>query len=196
MSAFIQHMHFISKGAFILGCFLFGACSQLSDDAKWNMEKETDFYKLEARTLEGKTVDFKQFKGKKVLLVNTATACGFTPQLEGLQALHEAYGDELVVVGIPTNDFASQEPREGEEIGAFCQRNYGVDFLMLEKSTTKGSDKHPVFKWLTEKKLNGKKSSRIWWNFQKYLVNENGELVDYYLPITKPDSPKIVKQLK
>lgn len=189
-------MHFIRKGSFILGCFLFGACSQLPDDAKSNMEKETDFYKLEARTLEGKTVDFKQFKGKKVLLVNTATACGFTPQLEGLQALHEAYGDELVVVGIPTNDFASQEPREGEEIGAFCQRNYGVDFLMLEKSTTKGSDKHPVFKWLTEKKLNGKKSSRIWWNFQKYLVNENGELVDYYLPITKPDSPKIVKQLK
>lgn len=196
MNAFIQHMHFIRKGAFILGCFLFGACSLVADDAKSNMEKETDFYKLQARTLEGKTVDFKQFKGKKVLLVNTATACGFTPQLEGLQALHEAYGDELVVVGIPTNDFASQEPREGEEIGAFCQRNYGVDFLMLEKSTTKGSDKHPVFKWLTEKKLNGKKSSRIWWNFQKYLVNENGELVDYYLPTTKPDSPKIVKQLK
>lgn len=160
------------------------------------MSVNPDFYSLQARTLEGKPVDFSTFRGKKVLLVNTATACGFTPQLEGLQELHKQYGDKLVVVGIPTNDFASQEPREGEEIGAFCQRNYGVDFLMLEKATTKGSDKHPVFKWLTEKQINGKKSSRIWWNFQKYLVNEKGELVDYFLPITKPDSPKILEQLK
>lgn len=173
-----------------------GGCRQNTVSNSELMSIQPDFYSLQARTLEGKTVDFSSFKGKKVLLVNTATACGLTPQLEGLQELHQQFGDKLVVVGIPTNDFASQEPREGEEIGAFCQRNYGVDFLMLEKSTTKGSKKHPVFKWLTEKKLNGKKSSRIWWNFQKYLVNEQGELVDYFLPITRPDSPKILEQLK
>ena len=172
------------------------ACTQNTATTSKTMSDQPDFYSLQARTLEGKTVDFSSFRGKKVLLVNTATACGLTPQLEGLQELHQQFGDQLVVVGIPTNDFASQEPRDGEEIGAFCQRNYGVDFLMLEKSTTKGSDKHPVFKWLTEKNLNGKKSSRIWWNFQKYLVNEKGELVDYFLPITKPNSPKILKQLK
>lgn len=175
---------------------LFGQCATDASNKKQAVRSHPDFYSLQARTLEGKTVDFSAFKGKKVLLVNTATACGLTPQLEGLQELHQQYGDQLVVVGIPTNDFASQEPREGEEIGAFCQRNYGVDFLMLEKSTTKGSNKHPVFKWLTEKKLNGKKSSRIWWNFQKYLVDEKGELVDYFLPITQPDSPKILEQLK
>lgn len=180
----------------ILVLLLLGQCTTDDPNQKQNVSTHPDFYSLQARTLEGKAVDFSTFKGKKVLLVNTATACGLTPQLEGLQELHQQYGDQLVVVGIPTNDFASQEPREGEEIGAFCQRNYGVDFLMLEKATTKGSDKHPVFKWLTEKKLNGKKSSRIWWNFQKYLVNEQGELVDYYLPITQPDSPKILEQLK
>lgn len=173
-----------------------GACNQNDVSNSTSMSLQPNFHSLQARTLEGKIVDFSAFKGKKVLLVNTATACGLTPQLEGLQQLHKQYGDQLVVVGIPTNDFASQEPREGEEIGAFCQRNYGVDFLMLEKSTTKGSNKHPVFKWLTEKKLNGKKSSRIWWNFQKYLVDEKGELVDYFLPITQPDSPKILEQLK
>lgn len=159
-------------------------------------EKMTNFYSLKAKTLEGKTVDFADFKGKKVLLVNTATECGYTPQLKTLEKLHDQYGDQLVVIGIPTNDFAGQEPRNGHEIAAFCERNYGVSFLMLEKGSTKGPEKTAVFKWLTEKEQNGKKSSRIWWNFQKYLVNESGELVDYYFTFTKPDSQKILKQLE
>ena len=158
--------------------------------------KMTDFYSLQAKTLEGKTVDFADFKGKKVLLVNTATECGSAPQLKTLEKLHEQFGDQLVVIGIPTNDFAGQEPREGQEITAFCERNYGVSFMMLEKGTTKGPEKSTVFKWLTEKKQNGKKSSRIWWNFQKYLVNEKGELVDYYFTFTKPDNGKIIRQIE
>ncbi len=156
----------------------------------------TDFYSLKAKSLEGKTIDFATFRGKMVLLVNTATECGYAPQLKTLEKLQEIYGDRLVVVGMPTNDFAGQEPRDGQEIAAFCERNYGVSFLMLEKSSTKGAAKGSVFKWLTEKKQNGRKSSRIWWNFQKYLVNEKGELVDYYFTFTQPDAPKIIKQLE
>jgi glutathione peroxidase len=161
-----------------------------------NMSSQLDFYSLKAQTLEGKEVDFSTFKGKKVLVVNTATECGLTPQLEGLQKLHEQYKNQLVIVGIPTNDFKGQEPRNNAEIGAFCERNYGVEFIMLEKGTTKGGDKHPVFKWLTEKAYNGKKDSRIWWNFQKYLVDEKGVFVDYFLPITQPDSKRITSKLK
>lgn len=175
---------------------LCAACStpnQISSES--DMSTPTDFYSLSAKTLEGQEVSFSQFKGKKVLVVNTATECGLTPQLEGLQKLHEQYKDQLIIVGIPTNDFKGQEPRNNDEIGAFCQRNYGVEFLMLEKGTTKGSDKHPVFKWLTEKQYNGKKSSRIWWNFQKYLIDEQGEFVDYFLPITKPESGRITTKL-
>lgn len=155
-----------------------------------------DFYALKATSISGEEIDFAQFKGKKVLLVNTASACGFTPQLEALEALHRKYGDQLQLIGIPTDDFGGQEPLEGKEIQTFCQKNYGVSFLMLDKTTTKGSKKHPVFRWLTEKDLNGRKSSRIWWNFQKYLVDEEGELVDYFLSTTKPDSPKIVKKIE
>lgn len=173
---------------------LLPACGEAGDPQSKKMTA-LNFHELRAKTLEGQEFDFSQFKGKKVLLVNTATECGFTPQLEALQQLHADYREQLVVVGIPTNDFAGQEPRKADEIGAFCQRNYGVEFLMLEKATTKGSDKHPVFQWLTQKELNGKKSSRIWWNFQKYLVDEEGKLVDYFLPTTKPNSPKIVKRI-
>ncbi|GEM_PF-117871 len=158
-------------------------------------ESIMDFYALKGTTLEGKEVDFAQFRGKKVLLVNTATECGFTPQLEALEKLHDQYKEDLVVIGIPTNDFGGQEPREGEEIATFCERNYGVSFLMLHKATTKGPEKDPLFRWLTEKSLNGRKSSRIWWNFQKYLVDEEGKLVDYYFSFTKPDSPRILSKL-
>jgi len=173
-----------------------GCSAQSTSNPEKSMLNKPDFYSLKAQTLEGKEIDFSEFKGKKVLVVNTATECGLTPQLEGLQKLHEEFKGQLVIVGIPTNDFQGQEPRNNAEIGTFCQRNYGVEFIMLEKGTTKGSDKHPVFKWLTEKEYNGKSSSRIWWNFQKYLVDEQGDFVDYFLPITKPESKRITSKLK
>lgn len=182
--------------SFLFIVLLISCGAQSTPNQAANMSNNSNFYSLKAQTLEGKEVDFSAFKGKKVLVVNTATECGLTPQLEALQKLHEQYKDQLVIVGIPTNDFQGQEPRNNSEIGAFCERNYGVEFIMLEKGTTKGSDKHPVFKWLTEKAYNGKKNSRIWWNFQKYLVDEKGEFVDYFLPITQPDSKRITSKLK
>jgi glutathione peroxidase len=158
--------------------------------------KMKDFHSLQLTTLEGQTIDFSSFKGKKVLVVNTASECGLTPQLEALEQLHQKYGDKLVVIGVPTNDFGGQEPLEGEAIKSFCERNYGVSFLMLDKGNARGSDKHELLRWLTERRYNGKRSSRIWWNFQKYLVNEQGELVDYFLPITDPMSSRITRHLE
>lgn len=154
------------------------------------------FYDLKAKTLEGQIVDFSSFRGKKVLLVNTASECGFTPQYEALQGLHKKYGHKLVVVGLPTNDFLGQEPLDNASIGTFCARNYGVDFLMLEKCSSRGPNQHPVFAWLTQQQLNGRSSSRVWWNFQKYLVNENGQLIDYYFSFTKPGSRRITRHLE
>lgn len=154
------------------------------------------FYDLKAKTLEGQIVDFSSFRGKKVLLVNTASECGFTPQYEALQGLHKKYGHKLVVVGLPTNDFWGQEPLDNASIGTFCARNYGVDFLMLEKCSSRGPNQHPVFAWLTQQQLNGRSSSRVWWNFQKYLVNENGQLIDYYFSFTKPGSRRITRHLE
>ena len=154
------------------------------------------FYDLQAQDLQGQMISFSQFRGKKVLLVNTASQCGFTPQLAELQKLQDRYRDKLVVVGIPTNDFAGQEPLGNTEIGAFCTRNYGVNFLILAKGTTRGSSKHPVMEWLTTRSLNGVSSSRVWWNFQKYLVDEKGQLVTWFLPTTSPMSSRIARQIE
>lgn len=156
----------------------------------------SSFYDLKAETLDGQIVEFSSFRGKKVLLVNTASECGFTPQYEALQAMHKKFGDRLIIVGLPTNDFGGQEPLDNASIGAFCTRNYGVDFLMLQKCSTRGQNQHPVFAWLTQQKLNGRSSSRIWWNFQKYLVDENGQLIDFYYSFTKPNSRRIVRHIE
>jgi glutathione peroxidase len=102
----------------------------------------------------------------------------------------------LIIVGLPTNDFGGQEPLDNASIGAFCARNYGVDFLMLQKCSTRNPNQHPVFAWLTRQNLNGTSSSRVWWNFQKYLVDENGQLIDYFFPFTKPDSRRITRHLE
>lgn len=184
------------RNASLVCLLVVGLVLLLGTTTKKSKAGKMDFYELKANTIGGEEVDFAQFKGKKVMVVNTASECGFTPQLEALEALHRKYGDQLQIIGIPTDDFGGQEPLEGEEIKTFCERNYGVSFLMLDKATTKGTDKHPVFRWLTEKEKNGRKSSRIWWNFQKYLVDEKGELVDYFLSTTKPDSPKILKKIE
>jgi len=171
------------------------ACSSAQPSGNSN-PMSTSFYDLKAETLEGQPIDFARFRGKKVLLVNTASECGFTPQYEALQNLHKKYGDQLLVVGLPTNDFGGQEPLDNASIGSFCARNYGVDFLMLQKCSTRGPNQHPVFAWLTQQKLNGTSSSRVWWNFQKYLVDENGQLIDYFFSFTKPDSRRITRHLE
>jgi glutathione peroxidase len=154
------------------------------------------FYNLNAVALDGTTIDFSSFKGKKVLLVNVASKCGFTPQYAGLQRLYENYGDKLVVIGFPTNDFMKQEPGSNEEIAQFCEDNYGVTFLMSEKISVKEPAIHEVFSWLSDKKRNGWNSRKPRWNFYKYLVDENGELAAVFSSRVKPESKRIVSLIE
>lgn len=162
--------------------------------SKAQTPKSIHSFKVEA--LDGKTIDFSKFKGKKILIVNTASECGFTPQYEDLEKLYETYKDKLVIVGFPANNFGGQEPGTNEEIGAFCKKNYGVTFPMAAKVSVKGKDIAPIFKFLTDKKLNGVKNTIILWNFTKFLLNEKGELVDTFISTTKPNSDSITKYLK
>lgn len=153
-------------------------------------------YDFKVTALDGGTIDFSQFKGKKILIVNTASKCGLTPQYEELEALHKKYQDNLVIVGFPANNFMSQEPGSNEEIAAFCQKNYGVTFLMAEKISVKGKSMAPIYQWLTNKELNGVESSSVKWNFQKYLIDENGRLIQHFSPQTKPLSEELQKQIR
>jgi glutathione peroxidase len=155
-----------------------------------------NIYDLEINSLQNNPISFSDFEGKYILFINVASKCGFTPQYKGLEELHATYKDNLVVIGVPCNQFGKQEPGNNAEIQEFCQVNYGVSFLITEKVDVKGDDQHPLYNWLTSKKLNNKKSSSVKWNFQKYLVSPEGELIDYYFSITKPLSSKITKYLK
>ncbi len=152
-------------------------------------------YDIPVKALDGSEIDLSAFKGKHLLFVNVASKCGFTPQYRELQKLSDEYQDKLVVIGSPCNQFGGQEPGDAEQIQGFCELNFGVSFPLTEKLEVKGNNQHPLYQWLTTKDLNGKKSSSVKWNFQKYLVNPNGELVDYYFSITKPMSRKITKHL-
>ncbi|MFC4269783.1 glutathione peroxidase [Polaribacter marinivivus] len=156
----------------------------------------TSIYDIKINSLQGKPINLKDFEGKHILFVNVASKCGFTPQYKGLEELHQKYKDKLVVIGVPCNQFGSQEPGSSEEIQEFCEVNYGVSFLITEKIDVKGQNQHPLYSWLTNKDFNSKKSSSIKWNFQKYLVDNNGKLIDYYFSITKPTSSKITKHIK
>lgn len=151
----------------------------------WNT-KMSEFYTLSATTLTGQPFDFKDLMGKVVLIVNTASECGLTPQFKGLQILHETYGDKgLVVIGFPCNQFGKQEPNEGLAIGEFCQKNYGVSFLMMDKINVNGDDAHPVYKWLKSQK-GGIFNDEIKWNFGKFLIGKDGNVIDRYAPTTEP----------
>lgn len=153
-------------------------------------------YDIQINSLQGKPIDLSQFKGKKILFVNVASKCGYTPQYRELQELHETYKKNVVVIGVPCNQFGKQEPGNAEDIQDFCEVNYGVSFLITEKLNVKGSEQHPLYEWLSKKALNGKKNSVVKWNFQKYLVDENGEFIDFFYSITKPMNPRITSYLK
>lgn len=159
------------------------------------MKSNTSIYDISIKSLSGENIDLSKFKGKKVLFVNTASECGFTKQYADLQKLHETYKDKLVVIGVPCNQFGGQEPGDAMQIQSFCKVNYGVTFLMTEKVSVKGDNQHPLYAWLTKKELNGVKNSTVKWNFQKYLIDENGNFLDYFYSITKPMSSKILKHL-
>lgn len=158
---------------------------------------QTGFYNLKAKDIDGQEFDFSALKGKKVMIVNTASKCGFTPQYEQLQELYEKYGDkDFVVLGFPANNFMGQEPGTLEEIKEFCSVKFGVTFPIMEKISVKGKDIHPVYQWLTEKEKNGVEDSKVKWNFQKYLINEKGELEKVYYSRTSPTDPQIINWIK
>lgn len=155
-------------------------------------ESNTDFYSLSCKTIEGNDYDFNQLKGKRVLIVNTASECGFTPQYKGLQKLHEQYGESLTIIGFPCNDFGNQESGSSEEINSFCSKNYGVSFQMMEKVSIKGDAPHPVYVWLLNKSENGLADHTVRWNFHKFLIDEDGSLVGSYKSGVKPTDNQII----
>lgn len=148
------------------------------------------FYDFELNGIDGKQVDLNAYKGKKVLLVNVASKCGYTPQYEDLQNLHEQFGDKVVVLGFPANNFGGQEPGSNQQIVEFCQANYGVSFQMFEKISVVGKDQHPLYKWLQEQ--SGEVPN---WNFCKYLLDENGKVLGFYPSSINPLDEQITAQL-
>jgi glutathione peroxidase len=151
------------------------------------------FHDFTVLDIKGEEFDLAQFKGKKVLVVNTASKCGLTPQYSDLEKLYKEYGDnDFVIIGFPSNDFAGQEPGTNDEIAAFCQTRYGVTFPMMSKITVKGDDQHPVYRWLTRSEENGVEDSKVAWNFQKFMIDEEGKLVGHVPPRKKPTCKQIV----
>lgn len=154
---------------------------------------QTSFYDFTLKTIDGKDYSFEQLKGKKVLIVNTASKCGLTPQYEELEKLHQMYGgDDFVLLGFPANNFMNQEPGSNAEIAAFCSSEYDVTFQMMSKISVKGDDMHPLYQWLTSREKNGVMDSKVSWNFQKYMIDAEGNLVDFAAPREKPMSEKIL----
>jgi glutathione peroxidase len=155
-------------------------------------EQQT-IYQFKVKDIDGKTFDFATLKGKKIMIVNTASKCGLTPQYEQLEALYDKYKNKnFIIVGFPANDFMSQEPGSDKEIAQFCQLNYGVSFPMMSKISVKGKDMHPVYHFLTEKAKNGLEDNKVEWNFQKYLIDEKGHLVRVVSPRILPNDQSIV----
>lgn len=160
------------------------------------LQAQTSIYDFVVNDINGREVSMEKFKGKKMLVVNTASKCGLTPQYKGLEKLYQEYGkDNFVIIGFPANNFMNQEPGNNEEIAEFCQKNYGLSFPMMAKISVKGEDIHPLYKWLSSKKLNGVMNADVRWNFQKFMLNEKGELVDVAYPREKPYSSKIIDWL-
>ena len=184
-----------------VSALFFTRCATSQDRPKATANTATppaasDFYSFKVKTLDGGELDFATLKGKKVLIVNTASKCGYTPQYAGLEQLHQQYKDKnVVVIGFPANDFMAQEPGTNAEIGAFCSKNYGVTFPIMDKVTVVGGAKAPVYQWLSSKAKNGWNDQEPSWNFCKYLVNEKGELVSFFTSKTEPMSDEIVKKL-
>lgn len=167
--------------------------SQTTNNLTENTMEKTSIYDFKVKDLSGNDFDFSTLKGKKIMIVNTASECGLTPQYEQLQALYNKYNDRnFVIIGFPANNFGAQEPGTNEEIGAFCKKNYGVTFPMMEKISVKGDDMHEIYQFLTQKAKNGFADSNVEWNFQKYLIDENGQLINVYSPRTLPNDKEII----
>ena len=170
--------------------------AKATNEKNKTMSKE-NIYQFKVTDLSGREFDFASLRGKKVMIVNTASKCGLTPQYKDLQAIYDQYKDKnFVIVGFPANNFMEQEPGSKEEIASFCKRNYGVTFPMMDKISVKGNDMAPIYQFLTQKGKNGVQDSEVEWNFQKYLLNEKGELVKVISPRTLPTDKEIVDWIK
>jgi|SRR5699024_2212313 len=176
--------------------FLIFLFTMILSSANAQKEIPASIHDFSITTLEGKEIKLSQYKGKKMLLVNTASKCGYTPQYKDLEELYHLYKDKLIIIGFPANNFGQQEPGSNEEIATFCEQNYGVSFPMSEKISVKGGDIHPIYQWLTQKKWNKVKDSEVKWNFQKYLIDENGELIGMFESAIKPMDSDILNHIK
>jgi glutathione peroxidase len=182
---------FLASAIFLALAFLFFYMISFTDSKATPQEAAASIYDFTMNSLDGKPVDFSRYKGKYLLVVNTASKCGFTPQYADLEKLHEQFGNKVTVLGFPANNFLWQEPGSNEEIASFCQKYYDVKFQMFEKISVKGKDKAPLYKWLQAK--SGESPS---WNFCKYLIDPDGNFVAFYSSKVSPLDPKIVDRLK
>lgn len=183
---------------FVFAALVFGATTKSSAQAgiamTTNESVKPTIYSYKVETLDGKVFDFSRLKGKKIIIVNTASECGLTPQYAQLEEIYRQYKDKnLVIIGFPANNFGEQEPGTNAEIATFCQKNYGVTFPMMEKISVKGKDIAPIYEFLTQKSKNGVMDSEVQWNFQKYLINEKGEFVRMIEPKVLPNDTQIVR---
>lgn len=191
------------KKTLIFGCLIALAACTSQNANQQGMENKTTqveqasasasaFYNFKVNSLEGKGVDLSQYKGKKILVVNVASECGNTPQYKELQQLYTEHGDKVTVLGFPANNFGGQEPGTSEEIAAFCEKNYGVTFPMFEKVSVVGEDQHPLYRWLSDKSQNGVTGDAPSWNFSKYLLDEQGQVLAFYPSKVSPLDEAIV----
>ncbi len=181
--------------ATLTGCF-FGKTKTVDSKTMQNTEPVSPFYKIKVRSLDGEEINLSTYQGKKILIVNTASECGFTPQYEELQKLQTQYNDKLVVLGTPCNQFGGQEPGNAGDIKNFCQKNYGVSFPMTEKLEVKGAGQHELYQWLTKKQINGVLDSEVKWNFSKFLISEDGKLMAFFPSTTSPLSSSITSLIQ
>ena len=194
----------MKKIATLLLVLVFASCQNVQKDKKSTTQKtkstamkKENIYQFKMTDLYGKDFDFSKLRGKKIMVVNTASKCGFTPQYKDLEKLYETYKDKgFVIVGFPANNFGKQEPGTDTEIAEFCEQNYGVSFPMMTKTSVKGADMNPVYKFLTQKSKNGFEDSDVAWNFQKYLIDENGHVVKMYRSKVLPTDKAIVSWIE
>lgn len=180
-----------------LSAFSINSCAQKDNKTNAVKTEISSIYQFKVTDINGEEFDLANLKGQKVMIVNTASKCGLTPQYEGLEELYKTYKDQgFTIVGFPANNFLSQEPGSDEDIAAFCQKNYGVSFPMMSKISVKGKDMNEVYKYLTTGKLNGLEDNSVGWNFQKYLINKEGFLEKVISPKTKPLDAEIVDWIK
>jgi glutathione peroxidase len=182
----------ISFAALIGGWFSFLKTTQKTPAENLS----TNIYDYSFTDIDGEIVHLKDYKGKKIMFVNVASKCGNTPQYEQLEQLNKKYAGKLVILGFPCNQFGFQEPGSKDSIKSFCTKNYGVTFMLSDKINVKGSNKYPVYQWLTQKSLNGVMDSEVKWNFQKYIVDEKGHFVQMFGPKMKPDDPMVIAAIE